>query len=102
MIRRPRASSPSAQGEIVQPDVGQEAQARANLFDDLVRDLLLARPSARAREKGFAEFSIDIRVTASMLFAADRNRERLGFETRALAGRAASSDDMNFSMSSLT
>ena len=87
--------------QVVQAHVGQEAQPRANLLDDLVRDLLLTRASASSSRKNSSSCSIDIRVSSSMFRPPTVTASASGFSRAPLqAGQVEA--DMNFSISSLT
>src|SRR5438046_758012 len=87
-LRRGRAID----GQVVAADVHQESQTRPDLLEDLFRDLAVAAPQAalltleaahpvERLAHGEARHVDDV-------LAEDRDRERLGLETAALADRA--------------
>ena len=87
--------------EVIQADVGQEPEPRADLLDDLMRDLLLPLRQRQARGRTPRARSIDMRVSSSMLRPPTVTASASGLRRAPLqAGQTEA--DMNFSISSLT
>ena len=75
--------------QIAEADVGQEAQPRADLFEDLVRDLRFALGWLEVAEELLGALDRHLRDVVDVL-AADRDRQRFGLEPRAVADLAVS------------
>ena len=79
----------AVQRQIFQPDVDEKTKPRAQLFDDLARDLLLARRSASSRVDESEGAIHGERGQLRDGKAADGHRQRFRLEPRALARRTA-------------
>ena len=78
------------QGQVVEPDIVEEAQPLVDLLQDAGGDLLLARGQRRgdARRTSRTAVAIDSAVASLMLPAGDLDRQRLGLEPGAVADLA--------------